>query len=93
MRLPARLTLLSLLALAVAGCATSFDPRSEQLNSESAIVFLQPELSRELRTRLLDGDLRYAREITPEQAAGFEAPASVIERFRKSLGELFEQQL
>jgi putative cardiolipin synthase len=71
----------------------NLDPRSEQLNSESAIVFLQPELSRELRARLLDGDLRYAREITPEQAAGFEAPASVIERFRKSLGELFEQQL
>jgi putative cardiolipin synthase len=71
----------------------NLDPRSESLNSESAVVFLQPELSRELRTRLLDGDLRYAREITPEQAADFEAPASVIERFRKSLGEFFEQQL
>ena len=71
----------------------NLDPRSEQLNSESAIVFLQPELSGELRARLLDGDLEYAREVTPELAAGFEAPASVVERFRKSLGEFFEQQL
>jgi phosphatidylserine/phosphatidylglycerophosphate/cardiolipin synthase-like enzyme len=71
----------------------NLDPRSEQLNSESALVFLQPELSGELRARLLDDDLQYAREVTPELAASFDAPASVVERFRKSLGEFFEQQL
>jgi len=71
----------------------NLDPRSERLNSETAVVFLQPDLARELRVKFLDEDLRYAREVTPEQAAAFEAPQSVIERFRKSLGQLFEKHL
>jgi putative cardiolipin synthase len=71
----------------------NLDPRSEKLNSETAVVFLQPDLARKLRMKLLDEDLRFAREVTPGEAAGFEAPASVVERFRKSLGEIFEQHL
>ena len=35
----------------------------------------------------------YSREVTPELAAQFEAPESVIERFRKSIGHLFEDHL
>jgi phosphatidylserine/phosphatidylglycerophosphate/cardiolipin synthase-like enzyme len=71
----------------------NLDPRSEKLNSETAVVFLQPKLARELRRKFLDEDLRFAREVTPDQAAGFESPSSVIERFRKSLGKLFEDEL
>lgn len=71
----------------------NLDPRSEKLNSETAVVFLQPALAQALRLKLLDDDLRYAREVTPEQAARFEAPDKVIERFRKSLGQLFEKHL
>jgi phosphatidylserine/phosphatidylglycerophosphate/cardiolipin synthase-like enzyme len=71
----------------------NLDPRSEKLNSETAVVFLQPELAGALRRAFLENDLRYSREVTPEQAAGFEAPEDVIERFRKSIGHLFEQQL
>ena len=71
----------------------NLDPRSETLNSESAIVFLQPELARRLRHKFLDEDLRYSREITADRAAGFESPANVIERFRKSLGKAFEEHL
>jgi phosphatidylserine/phosphatidylglycerophosphate/cardiolipin synthase-like enzyme len=71
----------------------NLDPRSEKLNSESAVVFLQPDLARRLRSKILDDDLRYAREVTPEEAARFEAPDSVIERFRKSLGQIFEEHL
>jgi len=71
----------------------NLDPRSEKLNSETAVVFLQPDLAGQLRLKFLDEDLRYAREVTPEQAAQFEAPASVIERFRKSLAQFFEGQL
>jgi phosphatidylserine/phosphatidylglycerophosphate/cardiolipin synthase-like enzyme len=71
----------------------NLDPRSEMLNSESAIVFLQPELAGRLRQKFLYEDLRYARQITAERAAGFENPADVIERFRKSLGKAFEEQL
>jgi len=71
----------------------NLDPRSEKLNSETAIVFLQPDLARQLRMKVLDEDLRYAREVTPEEAARFEAPESVIVRFRKSLGRIFEEHL
>jgi cardiolipin synthase C len=71
----------------------NLDPRSEKLNSETAVVFLQPELARQLRRKLLDDDLRYAREVTPGQAAEFEAPASVILRSRKTLGKAFEEHL
>jgi putative cardiolipin synthase len=71
----------------------NLDPRSERLNSETAVVFLQPDLARQLRLKFLAEDLRFAREVTPEQAAQFEAPKSVIERFRKSLGQIFEEHL
>lgn len=71
----------------------NLDPRSEKLNSETAVVFLQPELSGELRRKYLMNDLKYSREVTPEMAAQFEAPERVIERFRKSIGGLFEQHL
>ena len=71
----------------------NLDPRSEKLNSETAVVFLQPDLAHELRRKLLQEDLRYAREITPAEAALFEAPTSVIERFRQSIGKIFEEHL
>jgi putative cardiolipin synthase len=71
----------------------NLDPRSEKLNSETAVVFLQPDLARQLRRKFLAEDLRYSREVTPDEAARFEAPDSVIERFRKSIGQLFEDQL
>jgi putative cardiolipin synthase len=71
----------------------NLDPRSEKLNSETAVVFLQPELAGQLRRKYLEEDLRYSREITPAEAAGFEAPESVIERFRKSIGQVFEDEL
>jgi len=71
----------------------NLDPRSEKLNSETAVVFLEPGLSAELRRKLLEEDLQYGREVTPEQAAQFESPESVIERFRKSIGHLFERHL
>jgi cardiolipin synthase C len=71
----------------------NLDPRSEKLNSETAVVFLQPQLALELRRKLLEDDLTYGREVSLAQAAEFEEPASVVERFRKSLGTLFEDHL
>jgi cardiolipin synthase C len=71
----------------------NLDPRSEKLNSETAVVFLQPELAGQLRTSFIENDLKYSREVTREMAAEFEAPESVIERFRKSIGHLFEEHL
>jgi putative cardiolipin synthase len=71
----------------------NLDPRSEKLNSETAVVFLEPELAEALRRSFVENDLRYSREVTRELAAQFEAPESVIERFRKSIGHLFEEHL
>lgn len=71
----------------------NLDPRSEKLNSESALVFLQPKLASHLRRMLLEQDLRFSREITALEAAGFESPSSVVFRFRKSLGTVFEDHL
>jgi phosphatidylserine/phosphatidylglycerophosphate/cardiolipin synthase-like enzyme len=71
----------------------NLDPRSERLNSETAVVFLQPDLAGQLRRKFLDDDLRYGREIDAARAATFESPASVVERFRQSLGKLFEGEL
>jgi phosphatidylserine/phosphatidylglycerophosphate/cardiolipin synthase-like enzyme len=71
----------------------NLDPRSEKLNSETAVVFLEPELSQQLLHKFFDNDLKHGREVTPEQAAEFEAPEDVIRRFRKSIGQLFEQYL
>jgi phosphatidylserine/phosphatidylglycerophosphate/cardiolipin synthase-like enzyme len=71
----------------------NLDPRSEKLNSETAVVFLEPTLSQRLRQSFYENDLKYSREVTPGQAATFESPESVIERFRKSIGHLFERHL
>jgi putative cardiolipin synthase len=71
----------------------NLDPRSERLNSETAVVFLQPDLAQRLRRRFVEDHLKFGREVTPEQAAQFESPESVIERFRKSIGSLFEKEL
>jgi hypothetical protein len=56
-------------------------------------VFLQPELASQLRTSFVENDLKYSREVTHEMAAGFETPESVVTRFRKSIGHLFEEHL
>ena len=71
----------------------NLDPRSEKLNSETAVVFLEPALAERLRQSFLENDLKYSREVTPEMAAEFESPQSVITRFRKSIGHLFEEHL
>ncbi len=71
----------------------NLDPRSEKLNSETAVVFLEPALAGTLRRKFIDDDLTYGREVTPELAATFEDPESAIERFRKSIGHLFEAEL
>jgi len=71
----------------------NLDPRSEKLNSESAIVFEQVELSQTLRTLFYENDLKYSREVTPEIAAEYADPQEVIYRFRKEFGSLFEEQL
>ncbi len=71
----------------------NLDPRSERLNSESAIVYEHPTLSDQLARTFVEQDLATSRRITAEEAARFEKPESVMQRFKKELAGLFEDQL
>lgn len=71
----------------------NLDPRSEKLNSESAVVFEQPELSEQLRQLFYENDLAYSREVSTQEAAEFADPEDTIYRFRKEIGHLFEEEL
>ena len=71
----------------------NFDPRSERLNSETALVFEQAELSSELARWIVEHDLHYSEPVTVEAAAGFADPEDTIYRFRKTIGHLFEEEL
>lgn len=71
----------------------NLDPRSERLNSETALVFEQEALAAELADWIIERDLRYSRAVTVEDAAAFADPEDVIYRFRKTIGHLFEEEL
>jgi putative cardiolipin synthase len=71
----------------------NLDPRSERLNSETALVFENPELSAELARIILESDLRYSARVTPALAEAYVVPEDAMEHFRKSLGEQFEGEL
>jgi len=66
---------------------------STQLNSETALVFEEAQLSGRLRAAFLTNDLKYGREVTAERAAEFADPDDVIYQFRKSIGQFFEDAL
>ncbi len=71
----------------------NLDPRSERLNSESALVYDNAALSEQLARTFLDEDLAKSRRITAAEAARFEKPESVYQRFKKELAGMFEEQL
>ena len=71
----------------------NLDPRSERLNSETALVFEQEALATELARWILDNDLRYSEPVTVADANEFADPEDTIYRFRKTIGHLFEEEL
>ncbi|MBA3820665.1 MAG: phosphatidylserine/phosphatidylglycerophosphate/cardiolipin synthase family protein [Deltaproteobacteria bacterium] len=71
----------------------NLDPRSERLNSESALVYEHRGLSEQLARIFLDQDLASSRRISAAEAARFERPATIFARFKKQLAGLFEDQL
>lgn len=71
----------------------NLDPRSEVLNSESAIVFEEPYLAERLRRKFIKQDLMYSRQVTPETAEMYESPDDPIEHLRQSIGNLFKEEL
>lgn len=71
----------------------NLDPRSERLNSESAIVYENAQLTEQLARTFLTQDLATSRRITVDEAARFERPDEILQRFKKELAGLFEDQL
>jgi len=71
----------------------NLDPRSERLNSETALVFEDPVLASELTRWFIDNDLHYSRPVSPEAAAEFADPEDTVYRFRAKIGHLFEKEL
>ena len=70
----------------------NLDPRSERLNSETAIVFENAELSRQLMT-LYAHDLSTSRRISAKEAGSFERPASARHKLTKDVASLFEDAM
>jgi cardiolipin synthase C len=71
----------------------NLDPRSERLNSESALVYENAALAEQLARTFLEEDLAKSRRISAAEAAAFEKPASVYQRFKKELAGMFEEHL
>ena len=71
----------------------NLDPRSEKLNSETAVVFESDILSTELAQMFYENDLAYSRRITPKEASEYNEPTDALYKLRKEFGGLFESLL
>jgi phosphatidylserine/phosphatidylglycerophosphate/cardiolipin synthase-like enzyme len=71
----------------------NLDPRSERLNSETAIVFQSDILSSDLAQLFYGNDLAYSRRVTPADAGEFDDPSDALYKLRKEFGGLFESLL
>jgi cardiolipin synthase len=64
----------------------NMDPRSRKLNSESAIVFENETLSRQLADSFYKNDLDFSQQITLEDTREFEDPKDFLYELQKELG-------
>jgi putative cardiolipin synthase len=71
----------------------NLDPRSEKLNSETAVVFESDILSTELAQIFYENDLAYSRRVTPKDAREYDDPTDALYKLRKEFGGLFESLL
>jgi putative cardiolipin synthase len=71
----------------------NLDPRSEKLNSETAVVFESDVLSTVLAKTFYENDLSYSRRISPQDAKEFSEPSDALYKLRKEFGSLFEPLL
>jgi phosphatidylserine/phosphatidylglycerophosphate/cardiolipin synthase-like enzyme len=71
----------------------NLDPRSEQLNSETAVVFESKELSTNLAKIFYENDLAFSRKVSSQAAAEFKEPTDALYKLRKDFGSLFEPML
>jgi len=71
----------------------NMDPRSRTLNSESAIVFENEVLSRQLKDMFYENDLNFSRQITLEDTQAFINPTDAIYQLEREFGILIEDDL
>jgi putative cardiolipin synthase len=71
----------------------NMDPRSRTLNSESAIVFENEDLSRQLAEMYLGNDLGFSRRITLEDTAAFSDSEDAFYQLQKDFGIFIEDAL
>jgi len=69
----------------------NLDPRSEKLNSETAIIYESRPLSEQLAELFYGNDLVFSKRISREEAEEFSAPSEVQYWLRKKFGSLFEE--
>ena len=71
----------------------NIDPRSRTLNSETAIVIENGDLSRQLADMFYKNDLDFSRQITLEETKSFPESKNAIYQLQKEFGILFEDLL
>jgi len=71
----------------------NLDPRSRALNSESAIVFENKELSQQLADMFYDNDLDFSKQITLEDTIEFTDSMDAFYQLQKQFGTLVEDNL
>jgi len=71
----------------------NMDPRSRNLNSESAIVYENAELSQRLAELFYENDLGFSRQIPMQEAGEFDEPEDNFYRLKKEFGTLIEDYL
>ena len=71
----------------------NLDPRSEKLNSETAVVFDSDSLSLRLAEFFYENDLAYSHRISLEEANEFQDPSDALYKLRKEFGNIFESFL
>jgi putative cardiolipin synthase len=71
----------------------NMDPRSRTLNSESAIVFENENLSRRLQDMFYENDLDFSRQITFEDSQAFTDPTDAIYQLEREFGIFIEDEL
>ncbi len=68
----------------------NLDPRSERLNSETAIICESKPLAKQLTDFFEQNDLSFSKRITMDVAKSYETPSDTADWLRKQFGKLFE---
>ena len=69
----------------------NLDPRSEKLNSETAIIYQSGPLSMRLARLFYASDLVFSKQISTKDAEAFHEPSEVLHWLRKKFASLFKE--